>query len=265
MQIEQYKDAVEQDFELTFDVDLLEKAGETEGKWLIKGVASVEAPDLDEEVIVIKGMDISYLESHGIINWNHQKGPNAIIGEITKAVKLIEKSPAELYVEGELHKDQPLAQDTYKLMKALQKSGKDKRMKMSVEGKATLREGKKILKSKMTGVALTMQPINPASYAMLAKGMCKHPEAESCMSCDVACIVKALETGYAIDNQTGGDALRTQSLEGACTCKKGSGCKGTCGKVKKGLTKTEIRQVVAQRFSCSDETAGRVLKILQIQ
>lgn len=257
-------DIIEKDFSFEFPVDLIEKSGESD-KWLIKGVASVEVPDLDEEIIIIKGMDTSYLEQSGLINWNHQKGANALIGEITKSEKFTSKKPAELYVEGQLYKDQPEARNVYNLMKAIQKSGSSRKMKMSVEGKALLRDGKKIIKSKMFNVALTMQPINPFSYAILSKGMCKHPESNICIMCSAECISKALETGYDISNQAGAAALRAQSLEGACSCKKGNGCSGNCKKVKKGLTITECEKVVTQRFGCSNETAQRVLKILQIQ
>jgi hypothetical protein len=192
-----YNDTFEEFFSFSTEVDLIEKAGvEGDEPWIIKGIASVEVPDIEEETLIIKGMDTSFLENHGVINWNHKPTVSAILGEVVKAEKQMDESPAKLYIEGELYKDVDESIKARSLMKALQKSRSNRKMRLSVEGKALVRDKdnpKRVVKSIITNVALTMSPINKETWAVLAKGMCRHPEAESCLHCGY-CFKKSATT-----------------------------------------------------------------------
>lgn len=247
---------IEQDFQLDCEVEIV-KAETEDAPWVVKGYASVEIQDAEDEILIVKGMDCSYLDTHGIINWNHQRTPQFLIGEITKSEKLLDKKPSKLYVEGELFKHQPEAVNTYNLMKSLNKSTSGRKMKMSIEGRAVQRQGKKIVKSMITGVALTMQPINPYAYAVLSKGMCKHPESDTCLGCTESCIGKGL------DIDTNGKPLLKQSLEGAEKCQK---CKGGCKSDKtKMMTKSEVVQCLQIKKGYSVKVAEKIYEFLKTQ
>jgi hypothetical protein len=259
-----YKDVEESKFELYADLELEKSAIEDETKpWIVKGFASVEIPDLDDEVLLVKGMDISFMENGGLMNWNHMKGAAYVIGEITKAQKILDKTPPRLYVEGELYKNQQEARNVYNLMKAIPESS-SRKMKMSIEGSARHRVGKRIVKSIMRNVALTMQPINPLAFAMLAKGMCAHPEDEECIGCG-KCVTKSVDVTSQL---TGGKSpLVKEDLEGGdkatCTC--GTKCKGggSCnGGGVKLLTKAEAVSHLMSRKGYSGTTAGRVIDFI---
>lgn len=139
--------------------------GQNEGEWKVKGLASTEDIDAQNEVIVQKGLDISHLESGlGLFNYDHLRGPENVVGQITTATQKSEG----LFVEGYLFKEQPKAQAIHNIMKSLDKSN-NRRLKMSIEGKVLKRKGNKILKAKVMNVALTLNPINGNTYAEFAK------------------------------------------------------------------------------------------------
>ena len=56
-----------------------------DGKTWIEGVASVEAPDLAGETVILAGMDLSYLLNRGYFNDNHGKTTDAKVGVPTEA------------------------------------------------------------------------------------------------------------------------------------------------------------------------------------
>ncbi|CAK0763513.1 conserved hypothetical protein [Gammaproteobacteria bacterium] len=227
-----YSDTYEEDFSFSTEVDLIEKSAQQEDDpWLISGIASVEVPDVEEETLIVKGMDTSYLDQHGVINWNHKPGAGMILGEITKSEKFLEENPAKLYIEGELYKDVDESVKAYKLMKALKKSQSNRKMRLSVEGKALVRDKKdpkRVAKSIITNVALTMSPINKETWAVLMKGMCRHPEADSCLKCGY-CFSKSAS----VEKDGNMKMLVKESLDGS---KKK--CKG--GDKEKLLTKADV-------------------------
>jgi len=137
----------------------------------IKGVASTMDKDTDGEVLDPNGFDTSYLMDYGFLNWHHQTktDPNAIIGEPTKA----EVKDNKFYIEGDLYPWSPLAKSIYELAKNLKKSGSKRKLGFSIEGKATERDmlnDKFVKKAKITGVAITPMPKNPASFLDVMKG-----------------------------------------------------------------------------------------------
>lgn len=150
---------------------------------LIKGIASTADTDSDEEILEPEGFDLSYLKKYGFLNWHHQvKGsPANIVGEPT-AAKIINKS---LYVEGKLY-DTKLARDIFELQELLEKSGSDRRLGFSIEG-SVLKRGsedkndpryKRILKSRVTGIAITHSPKNANTFMNIVKGDYQEPFVE---------------------------------------------------------------------------------------
>ena len=247
-----YKEVVEQDFQLSFEVDLEKGSDAQDSDWKIKGIASVEVPDIEEETLIIKGMDTSYLENHGLINWNHGKLPQYIIGEIDKAEKIYDPPPAVLKVEGTLWKGTEVAKEAHKLMKALESGKSRRKMRLSLEGKAVQRQDKRVVKSRITNVALTMNPINIHTYAILTKGMCMHPEAESCMHCGLcAGFAKAATTDSIAPVMVESIDKRLKELE-----KEGGGKK----KIKK-LTKADALCLLINK-GYSVNVSERVLNLI---
>lgn len=137
--------------------------------WLIQGIASTPDRDQQGEIVLLDGLDLSYLEEgKGTFNWNHfgDKDPSSVIGVITESQKTPDR---QLYVSGRLLKNLPKARACYELMKALESEGEQRRMGMSVEGKILHREHKVIYKAWVKAVALTMDPVNPNTYVSFAK------------------------------------------------------------------------------------------------
>lgn len=146
-----------------------------------KGLASTANRDSQGEYLDPSGFDLTSFRQ---INWNHKgkDDPATIIGEPTKA----EITPAnELYIEGMLYPELPMARATFGLMKALEKSPSGNKLSLSVEGKVTKRGSNdpknplynKILKSKITAVAICPVPVNGDTWVdLLSKGVSDHSE-----------------------------------------------------------------------------------------
>lgn len=220
------KDLKEIDFTFWTPISLKKsKANKAENELVrVGGVAATEAVDYEGEVLLMKGMDISYLESgKGVFNWNHKDGPGDILGRIDVA----KKDNTELYVEGYLYKGVEKAIQCHDLMKAMDSTPNPAdQMGFSVEGKILQRSNGRIQKSWINSVAITHEPVNHTTTAGLLKSLggkevCFGDDGEPC-----ACkIDKALSAGHDVSPKTGGGALRRESLEG--------GTKNTKNKKKK--------------------------------
>jgi len=167
---------LEKTFQFHVPIDLI-KAGEDEnGDYKIAGLASTEHEDLQGEIVRKNGLDISYLKAgRGLFNFDHQKGPQNIIGLIEDAK--IDK--AGLKVEGYLFRHQPSAQGFVNILKSLKDKDKN-RVQMSIEGKIVKRggeTGKTIEQARVEKIALTLDPVNPHTYANLAKSLVSNVEA----------------------------------------------------------------------------------------
>lgn len=174
----------------------IEKATSNEGVEVmkVKGIASTSNTDSQNEALSPSGMD---LKDFKWINYNHHgsKDPSTIIGEPTKA----EVTPQnELYIEGVLYPEVPMARTVWNLMKALKNSPAGNKLCLSVEGKVTQRgcgpeyldqdkklknpdftpeKWGKILKSKITGVAICPVPVNGDTWVdLVQKGYTNNEE-----------------------------------------------------------------------------------------
>jgi hypothetical protein len=186
-----------------------DKADTDEKSWKIGGVASSNEEDLEAEIVVPEGIDVSYFLKWGWFNSEHKKGAAYKVGIPTKAMC----SRKGLEVEGYLLKDMPEAQGIYTLMKTLRKGDHRRSVGFSIEGKTVLQEGKRILKSFLIDIAITANPVNPTTYADLVKSLKTCSTDNSLESMSYMSTDKALEAGYAVEGQTGGDALRVQDME----------------------------------------------------
>lgn len=150
----------------------IEKGGtDDDEQMLIRGVASTGDEDHQGEYLDPSGFDVSYLLSSGVFNLNHAKeGLASAIGEPTSA-KLTKRG---LELEGFLYKDNPIAKQTHQLAKILAKGSKTRRMGFSIEGTCIERDPlnpKRIKKAKISGCALTLNPINANTFVEVVKGI----------------------------------------------------------------------------------------------
>lgn len=201
------------------------KPDDTDKRW-IQGIASTDDLDLQDEKVVVSGIDTSYWLKHGFFNSDHGKGPENIVGEGVDA----KITPAGLWVKGFLYKDHKKAEEWWSLLNSLQVSDASRKVGFSIEGKVTRRNGNKIVACWLQNIAITASPVNTKTWAEIAKSLsqekfCSHPWIplnKSCTCCpenddSCACKVhekeekeeKALSAG-----SVSGRALSPQSLEG---------------------------------------------------
>lgn len=137
----------------------------------IKGIASTADRDSDGEILDPSGFELDYFLKNGFVNWHHQSknDPNAVIGEPTKA----SITKGGLYIEALLYKDSELAKKVWDLAQTLEKSGSNRRLGFSIEGKVLERDtldDKYVKKAKITGVAVTPSPKNSNTLVDIIKG-----------------------------------------------------------------------------------------------
>ena len=151
----------------------------------IRGVASTESRDFQGEQVVQDGIDFQPFLKSGHFNWNHQPGPENVIGEPTGAVVThvsdvpgYQPQPGQtgheacLYLEGVLYKGVPRADAVWKLMTTLEKSGEYRRsLGYSLEGGVAARNGYRLVRTMVRHCAITHEPINAESWAALAKSL----------------------------------------------------------------------------------------------
>lgn len=229
----------EKDFKFYIPIDLLkaEKEGDEDG-WRIRGVASTPDEDLQGETVDQSGLDISMLKAgRGLFNWDHQKGPEFVLGQIEDAEFIEKDGKRALHVDGYLFKHSDKAKALYNVLKSIKKAN-GPRVHMSIEGKVLQRDftnNKAIKKARIDKVALTMDPVNPYTYTELVKSLnspepieekpevveitedtvnIKKSDLQTIL--DFATKALAAGAGYASApaSRTGGAAMSKESLEG---------------------------------------------------
>lgn len=182
-------------FKFFVDADVNLEKSESEGKRIIQGYASTPDEDRQGESLVQKGLDISDFVSHGYLNYDHDN--SIILGYPTENTHIDGKG---LWVEGEILKGIPMADNIWELAKVLKKSNAPRKLGFSVEGKVIERRGNKIVKAKIYNCAITPNPVNTgATWEAVVKSF----------------FSKSLEAGYATspETQVDGSALRVESLD----------------------------------------------------
>lgn len=148
-----------------FPIEIEKGEDGTYKRVIVKGKASTPHQDKQGEWIDPMGCDIDDFKR---ISDDHIKGNSGTIGEIIKAHKDHE---AVWIDEAELYPSLPQVQHIVKLADELKKRPNSKmQLSFSIEGSATERDSinpKRILKAKLTGAAVTLQPINQNATAEL--------------------------------------------------------------------------------------------------
>lgn len=225
--------------------DIIEKGKDPSGKEIMsfKGIASTNDKDSQGESLDPGGFDLSNFKW---VNWNHlgSKDSATIIGEIAKA-SLTPKN--ELYIEGLLYPEVQMAKNTWTLMKALKNSPSGNKLSLSVEGKVLERASddkenplyNKILKSRITGVAICPTPINGKTWVdFLQKGYTEDNSEEY-----------DDETQKAITAAVGEGVTQKEDVEGAKN---------------KSLKKSEIYEKIYDKFpTINIEKAKSVYKLIE--
>jgi len=151
--------------EFEVDVDLA-KASEVEktGRGPIRGIASSQSIDSDGEIIIQKGIDWSWFTEHGFFTLEHPMHAMNIIGEPVEVFETeINGNPATM-VKGELYLEDPMGLAVWKKALAISKSGGQRRLGMSIEGRVQERDGKTIKRSNVRSVAISPQPRNKDAW-----------------------------------------------------------------------------------------------------
>lgn len=137
------------------------------GKRWIQGIASTSARDLQGEIVDQNGIDLSYFLKYGWFNNDHKDGPENKIGIPTEA----KVTKDGLWVKGYLLKDKKIADDFWELMNSLERSGTDRRVGFSIQGKVKRREGKVIKECWIQEIAITTAPVNTTTWAEIVKSL----------------------------------------------------------------------------------------------
>lgn len=247
-------------FYIPVDLEDLEKADKQDApadSWKIQGIASTADEDLQGETVSQEGLDISMLKAgKGLWNWDHQKGPENILGQIEDAEFVQKDGKKVLLVKGYLFKHQERSKAFFNILRSLKK-GSGPRVHMSIEGKIMERDWrnpKSINKARVEKVALTLDPVNPYTYAELCKSLqcgCQSEEvnkSEELVQVDkevLELVVEAAEkamaagAGYAgaPGDMSSGESQTTESLD--------SKLKRIAGKQKKKkIQKSMINSVI---------------------
>lgn len=138
-----------------------------DGKMYVSGIASTEDEDLQGEKIKQEGIDLSYFLKRGFLNDDHSKETAGKVGIPTEAVV----TRKGLWIKGFLL-DTPRAKGIWDLAQALEKSGSERKLGYSVEGKVLARDQKNpriITKCWLKDIAITASPINPKTFLDIAK------------------------------------------------------------------------------------------------
>lgn len=132
----------------------------------VKGVVSSEIEDQAGDIIKQDGLDWSYFLDKGYFNWEHQSGPENILGYPTKIVK----GDSDTSVEGYLFLDRPKAKDAYDMAKILKDVQAPRSIGFSIEGQVMERDKENdhiITKAKILNVSITAHPCNPDAKLMV--------------------------------------------------------------------------------------------------
>lgn len=187
-------------FSFCLPFDVLKSTDANSDEWRIGGYASTSSEDRQGDEIVQKGLDYDDFVNYGWFNFDHHN--DQILGYPDKDKCKIDSHG--FYVEGTLLKGVEAAKNMWETALALQKSGANRKLGFSVEGKVLQRNALgKIVKAKIYNVAITPNPVNTScTWDALVKSFTTNKDD----------IEKALEAGH---GDTNGSAIIPESLESA--------------------------------------------------
>jgi hypothetical protein len=141
----------------------------------IAGIVSTEATDLQGDSIIQAGCDWDYFLRRGWLNYEHQQGPEYIVGYPTLVKPTVHKGQPATMIEGYLLLDRPRAKEVYESARAIQKAADGRSIGFSVEGQVMERDSKNpkiITKARILNVSVTAHPVNPdARLEVLARSL----------------------------------------------------------------------------------------------
>lgn len=156
---------------------------EDDNKIKIGGIISSDIKDQQGDVLLQDGMDWSYFLKRGYFNWEHQQGPENILGVPEKVEMVNIDGKKATKVEGYLLLNTPKAKEVYTAIKAINDSKLDRQIGFSVEGQILERDklNPKIVKrAKILNVSITAHPVNPdAKLELLARSLMAKEQTES--------------------------------------------------------------------------------------
>jgi len=138
-----------------------------EGRRWIQGIASTNARDLQQEVVDQHGIDYKYFLKHGYFNDDHKAGHDNKVGEPTEC-KITKNG---MWVKGYLFPDNKAANGIWGLMNSLNKTGSNRKVGFSIQGKVKRRQGGVIKECWIQDVAITPAPVNTTTWAEIAKSL----------------------------------------------------------------------------------------------
>lgn len=173
---------LDDNFTIWVPFETLSKADKNGKKEMIVGgvaLTDTMGEDKEGEIIEVEGLDCSPFLQSGFVNWHHQAGkdPSAVIGEPIS----VEKKDGKLFVTSRLYNESKKAVDVYNLGQTLQKSGSNRRLGYSMEGKALERDPLnpgRVKKSKLFHLAITPAPIGNGTGMTVIKGGLKFENQE---------------------------------------------------------------------------------------
>jgi hypothetical protein len=221
-------------FKFHVPMELIKGKEDSLDSWKIKGIASTDDEDLQGETVNQTGLDITPLKAgRGLFNVDHQKGPENVIGQVEDAEFVDNSGKSALMVKGYLFQHQERAKAFYNIMRSIKK-GNSPRVHLSIEGKIIQRDmtnTKRIKKARIEKVALTLDPVNPNTYASLVKSLNSDEEIPVEQEQDfkfeitktelaeivATAVKKALSAGAGYDKapraRVQGEAMSSESLE----------------------------------------------------
>lgn len=167
-------------FSVWAPIDIAKANGDSDEplKGPIAGIVSTDAEDLQGDRIIQSGCDWDYFLRRGWLNYEHQQGPEHILGYPT-AVKsaTLANGKQATKIEGYLLLDRPRAKEVYEAARSIQKATGDleRTIGFSVEGQVMERDAKDpkiITKARILNVSVTAHPVNPdARLEVLARSL----------------------------------------------------------------------------------------------
>lgn len=179
----------------------------------LDGIMTNGNVDSSGETLNVKGHDITdLLEGKGVINWEHEKGPEDIIGAIVYAKKIYSEKDCEtdrqrmfyqlsggpyVYIVGELYEDEqhPGSVACAAMVRYYHKRKEKMFIGWSVEGQTLVRKGAALERSVGRRVAFTLRPCNKSALM----GVFDDPKVEAAIKkCEQDSLIKSFQVDSVI-------------------------------------------------------------------
>lgn len=151
---------------------------EAEATRWVQGLTAAQNRDQQGEYLHMTGMDFAPLLKSGYINWNHERGPENLIGTPTEGDLRETDNGYGLWMRGYLFDKPPRATAAWEMLDELEEKRKrglpTRQIGWSVEGGISARDPhdkSQLTKSVVRHMAMTHEPVNAVTYAEMAKAM----------------------------------------------------------------------------------------------